>query len=160
MPSVVIFHSETGRTLAVAEAVAARCAADLIRVYPRPGYTPLTRVIFGLRRAVFGHHDRIAPAPIDVSAYDTLIIGSPVWAGHPTPAITSAIGSLSGCRGKDAVLFVTCGAMPGVVLERMAAMLEKMGVTVRGGISFPGRSVHDPRQIDALAALVVDGTTG
>ncbi|MBN1195755.1 MAG: ArsR family transcriptional regulator [Methanomicrobiaceae archaeon] len=154
MRAAIIYHSETGRTRAVAEATAARCGADCIRVYPRPAYTALTRFLFGPRRAVLGHHDRISPAPIDVSAYDTIVIGSPVWAGHPTPPVVSAVGSLQGCRGKEAVLFVTCCVTPGIALERMSAMAEGMGMTVRGGMAFPGRSVHDPLQLDALAALV------
>ena len=91
MDIAVIYHSETGHTREVAEYIARQTGADLIPVSSRFPYTGISRVTVGVRRALSGTEEQTEPAIIDVSAYDCLVVGSPVWAGHPTPAINGAI---------------------------------------------------------------------
>jgi multimeric flavodoxin WrbA len=65
-----------------------------------------------VQKARFEDKNEIEPAVIDVSDFDLLIFGSPVWAFKPTPAIHTAIESLKGCNGKKAVAFSTHRANP------------------------------------------------
>lgn len=45
----------------------------------------------------------------DVTDYDLVVIGSPVWAFAPTPAINAYLDKISDFKGKNIVLFLTSG---------------------------------------------------
>ena len=98
MRTVVIYHSETGHTREVAEYIARQTGADLMQVHSRFPYNHLSRMIVGVRRALSGTEDPVDPALIDVSGYDCIVIGSPVWSGHPTPVINGADRQPEGLR--------------------------------------------------------------
>jgi multimeric flavodoxin WrbA len=74
----------------------------------------------------------IEPAAIDVSAYDLLIFGSPVWAFKPTPAIHAAIDALKGASGKPAFAFSTHGGRPGQTEETFKRWIESRGMKLVG----------------------------
>jgi flavodoxin len=136
MPTAIIYHSETGNTRRVAEFLSQETGADLIAVEDRMHYGPVTRRLIGGRRALFRQRDRTSPAAIDVSAYDLFVIGTPVWARHPTPAITAVIDNLAGADGKDAVIFATCCLSSIHARRILEQMLEEKGVTVQGSVGF------------------------
>ena len=48
----------------------------------------------------------IMPAKVDLTPYDTIIFGTPTWAGNPTPAILTIIDRCN-LTGKDVILFAT-----------------------------------------------------
>ncbi|HOV66858.1 MAG TPA: ArsR family transcriptional regulator, partial [Methanoregulaceae archaeon] len=91
---------------------------------------------------------------IDVSAYDRLVIGTPVWGGHPTPVINGAVAALQGAGKKSAVIFVTCGVRPGEALPVLRAALARRGVTVVAEHSFTGKELGDAARIAALVGSV------
>jgi flavorubredoxin len=94
--------------------------------------------------------DPIDPYSIDVSPYDLIVIGTPVWAWKPTPVINTAIRALQGCEGKPAVIFATCGSGAGDTLAAMRTMLEEQGVRVQRGTVLTRKDCADPRKVAAL----------
>ncbi len=52
------------------------------------------------------------------SDYDTIIVGTPVWAGHYAPAIRSYLDKFD-FSGKNVGFFATCGSETGVTFEKM-----------------------------------------
>ena len=154
MSVCIVFHSETGNTRAVAERLAPLVGGDLIEVTDLAHYSKISRYISGGRRAMKGESATIEPATIDVTAYDTVVIGTPVWAGNPTPAINAAIEAFVGIEGKSTVVFCTSGGMPGKTLERISEMLAGRGADVRGAVAFTVRDVRQGAAVDARADLV------
>lgn len=154
MAVCVIYHSETGNTRAVAERLAAVVGADLVAVRDLAGYSKVGMYLKGAPRAMREERAVIEPATIDVSGYDTVVVGTPVWARSPTPAVNAAIEGLTGIEGKAAVVFCTSGGMPGNTLERMKAMLAGRGADIRGAVGFTVRDVRQGAAVDALADLV------
>ena len=112
----VIFYSYSGITRRVAEGIRNASGCDLIEVKTRNPYTSFSAYTTGVLRSRKMECDPIEPAEIDVSGYDFLIIGTPVWAWKPTPAINGAVRALRGCEGKMAVIFTTCSTQPGEAL--------------------------------------------
>jgi len=104
----VIFYSYSGITRRVAEGIRNASGCDLIEVRTKTPYSSFTAYTTGVIRSRKMACDQIEPAEIDVSAYDFLIIGTPVWAWKPSPAINGAVQALKGCEGKMAVVFTTC----------------------------------------------------
>lgn len=165
----VIFYSYSGITRRVAEGIRNASGCDLIEVRPKKPYTSFSVYTTGILRSRKGACDIIEPADIDVSGYDLLIIGTPVWVGKPTPAINGAIRALKGCEGKMAVVFSTYLCDPGEALSLLGTALADRGVRVMAEISLNADDTRNPdaggellRQIieaDPLIGLD-EGTTG
>lgn len=154
MQTCIIFHSYSGITRGIAEKIGKSCGGRLIEVAPRKPYNKLTVYLAGGRRAMKGEADPINPDRIDVADCDVLVIGTPVWAGNPTPAINAAIAGLANCEGKKAVLFATCGVQGGKTLEVMTRALETRGVAVTAAMVFSRKEIGDEKKIQELVAAV------
>jgi flavorubredoxin len=125
-----------------------------VEVKDLAGYSKLSMYLKGAPRAMQGKRADIEPAVIDVSGYDAVVVGTPVWAGNPTPAVNAAVAALVGIEGKAAVVFCTSGGAPGKTLETMKAMLADRGADVRGEISLTTRDVEKPGGVGPLVDLV------
>ncbi len=154
MKTIIVYHSFSGVTRAIAEQVRSACGGDLVEVRPRQPYTRVTAYTLGCFRARGGKPDAVDPAPIDVSGYDRIVIGSPVWAWRPTPVTLGAVEALVGANGKGAVLFATCGSAPGDTLQQLRGALTARGVRVTGEFAFTTRDLQNPRGFEALIARV------
>ena len=132
MSVCIVYHSETGNTKKVAEYVAKTTGATLIPVRDCAGYNKITMYLLGIPRARAGDKATIEPPMIDVSAFDLVVVGSPVWAFRPTPAANGAIAALTGCEGKKGMVFATSGGAPRDTLEIMKQALAGRGVRWRG----------------------------
>ena len=84
--TLLVYYSRGGRTRSLAEQIAAQCGADIEEIVDSVG----RRGVLGYLRSLFEALLRI-PAPIKPNLrsprnYDTVIVGSPVWAGQvPSP---------------------------------------------------------------------------
>jgi flavodoxin len=154
MPTCIIFHSYSGITRGIAEKIEESCGGRLIEVLPRKPYNKLTVYLAGGRRAMKGEMDPIDPERIDVSACNLLVIGTPVWAGNPTPVINAAVAGLGNCEVKKAVIFATCGVQAGKTLEVMTRALEAKGVAVTAAMVFTRKEISDEKKIQELVAAV------
>jgi len=159
MRVAIIFHSLSGNTRRVAELLAGRLAplvdgADLVEVHDLHQYSTLTAYMTGAPRAMRGEAAEIDPAEIDLSAYDVAVLGTPVWAFSPTPAVNAAVAALRGIEGKEAVIFVTSGGGPRSAAERLGTALEQRGARVRGAVHFDRTDIGNEERLAELVALV------
>ena len=124
MERIILYYSDSGKTKAIAESLAFNLKCDLCQIKDlkdRKGFTNrLTSTIDAFRES----KTKIYPPSLDLGEYDTVYIGTPVWANNPTPAIITLIDSYR-LRGKDIVLFTTASSSDG------EAALEKMNIKVR-----------------------------
>jgi DNA-binding transcriptional ArsR family regulator len=140
----VIFYSYSGITRGVAEGIRNASGCDLIEVTTKQPYTSFSAYTTGVLHSRKGVCDIIEPDTIDVSGYDFLIIGTPVWAWKPSPAINAAVKALAGCEGKMAVIFTTCSNHPGEALPILGKALADRGVRVMAEISLDAEDVKNP----------------
>lgn len=154
MKTSIIFHSYSGITRGIALKVQAACSGDLIEVSPKTKYSTLTAYTLGCMRARNEECDPINPDTIDVSSSDLIVIGTPVWAWKATPPVNAAVAALTGCNGKKAVIFATCGGKPGETLLLLKKKLEAKGVRVTGDFVFAKKDVEDPEKVNGLIAAV------
>ncbi len=154
MKTCIIYHSYSGITKGIAEKVQAACGGELIEVKPRKNYNTLTAYTVGCLRAKNEECDPVDPETIDVSACDLLVIGTPVWAWKATPVTNGAVKALSGCPGKKAVIFATCGGKPGETLPILKKNLEAKGIRVLGEALFTRKDVGSPEKTNDLIAAV------
>jgi menaquinone-dependent protoporphyrinogen IX oxidase len=116
---LVVFHSSTGNTHKVAQALAEALSADLeqIReVHPQrvdmqgKGFGNRMVIARAVLTALLGRATAIEPAQHDPAAYDLVVIGGPVYAGALTGPVRAYINQQ---RARfRAVAFFCTGAEP------------------------------------------------
>jgi flavodoxin len=154
MSRCVIFHSQTGVTRSLAQKIRDACGADLIEVMPKKAYNALTVYAVGGYRAMKDAHDPIGQKKIDVAGYDLVIVGTPVWAGKPTPVINSAVAALRGHEGRKAIVLVTCKSQPGQTAGILRKRLETMGMNVIGVFVFTAADLKDGKKLNELIVRI------
>jgi DNA-binding transcriptional ArsR family regulator len=151
----VIFYSYSGITRGVAEGIRNASGCDLIEVRTKNPYTSFSVYTTGVLHSRKGACDPIDPAEIDVSGYDFLILGTPVWAWKPAPAINAAVKALRGCEGKMAVIFTTCSNHPGEALPILSRALADRGVRVMAEISLDANDTKNPNAGGELLRQII-----
>ncbi|MBP2146732.1 flavodoxin [Methanofollis sp. W23] len=154
MKTCMIFYSGTGQTRALAKGAAEIVGADLVEVRDRANYSKVMMYLKGAPRARRGEKAEIEPAEIDVGAYDLVAIGTPVWAGNPTPAAHAIIAGLRNCEGKTAVAFATSGAVPGGALEKLSKALGARGLSVVGTFHASAKDLKKGDGPERLARVI------
>ncbi|GAB7014904.1 flavodoxin family protein [Methanogenium cariaci] len=154
MTITTICYSYSGVTRGIAEKIQAECGGELVEVTAVNPYTKFTAYTKGCVRAMTGEPDAVKPSSIDVSASDLIVIGTPVWVFRAAPPTNGAVQALTGCEGKTAVIFATCGAEAKDTLPHLAEALAAKGVEVIGQIVLDRNDVLDKEKIDALIAAI------
>jgi flavodoxin len=108
MSTLVVYFSFTGSTKFVAEKIAETIGADITELktsknYPTEGFR---KYFWGGKSVIFGDEPKLINDPIDLNKYETIIIGTPIWAGSFTPPIKSFINQ-NKIQGKRIALFAS-----------------------------------------------------
>jgi len=135
MKTAVIYYSYNGSCALIAETLKTELNADVFRVETldekkRKG---IFLMLWGGGQVFKGIKPPLKPLSVDINAYDLIILGTPVWAGSPTPAIASFL-SKNSITGKKIALFCCHGGGMGKALDKLKALLS--GNTFIGEINF------------------------
>lgn len=111
---LVAFFSASGITKKVAETIAEEGKFDLYEITPKEAYTKAdldwmdkkSRSSVEMNDKTF--RPQIAGADIDISAYDEIILGFPIW-WYVAPTIINTFLEAHDFTGKKIVLFATSG---------------------------------------------------
>ena len=112
--SLVAYFSATGTTKKLAERIAAAAGADLFEIVPEKRYTPADLDWRNKNsRSSVEMNDRnsrpaVASKVEDMSAYDTLYVGFPVW-WYTAPTIIRTFLEQYDLSGKRINIFATSG---------------------------------------------------
>ena len=89
MSTAIVYYSMHGNSEMVAEKIAAKLGADVIRIEPDKAYPDkgAKKFIWGGKSAVMGEQPALKPYEFDADKYDCVILGFPVWASRPAPPI-------------------------------------------------------------------------
>ena len=108
LKSAVLYYSRTQKTAITAKALADKISGDLFEIKDLKSRKSIIGWIRALMDARGNKTTIIDPSTIDTSNYDTICIGTPVWAGKPTPALNTMLKNFE-ITGKDIIIFVTLG---------------------------------------------------
>lgn len=122
MKSLVVYYTRTGKTKSVAEAIAAQLGADLEEVVDLKKRGGAIGWISGGKDASRNNLTEIAPTQKAPADYDLVIVGTPIWAWSPTPAIHTYI-SKNDLSGKRVALFYTFGSSMKQAGEKVKELL-------------------------------------
>lgn len=127
MKSLVVYYTRTGKTKFVAEAIAAQLGADIEEVIDLKKRQGKIGWIMGGKDATRKSFTKIAPTKNALADYDLIVIGTPIWAWSPTPAIRTYI-SQNDLSGKKVALFYTFESDMKQAAEKTKALLPNITV--------------------------------
>lgn len=93
----------------------------------------------------------------DAKNYDLLLLGTPIWAFAPVPAVNTYLDKLSGLEGKRVIILITSGSGTGVknCFKNIRTVLEGKGASKIDEINIPNRNMKDEDFIkSALEKLI------
>jgi flavodoxin len=143
MKTAVVYYSLDGSTRVAAQALAERLGADIYElreVKQRSSNAPKTFVSGGFAAAL-GLKSRLQDTFAgSMGAYERVCVGTPIWAGHPTPAANAFIKAFDPA-GKQVMLF-TAQADPDPQSSKKGT--EKLCARIRkkGGALLPALRLH------------------
>ena len=142
MKALVVYYTRTGNTKFAAEAVAAELGADLEEVVDLKKRQGRLAFLPAGRDAMRGRTTEIAQPGRNPTEYDLIIIGQPVWAGSPTPAIRTYLGKHDLSGKKVALLFSDSNL--GEAVEKTKALMPN--ATFVGESALPAKAFENKEE--------------
>ena len=106
MATLIMYYSQGGTTETVAKTLARNLNGSLLKIHDLKNRDGFKNKLFSSISAFREKKTDIYPARVDLEDFDTIYIGTPTWAGNPTPAILTIIDRCN-LNGKDVILFAT-----------------------------------------------------
>jgi len=133
MKTLVVYYTRTGNAKFIAETVAAELEADIEEVIDLKNRQGKLGWISAGRDAMKANETEIAQTKRPPTDYDLIIIGQPVWAGSPTPAIRTYMNK-NDLSGKKVALFFSDSNLSQAI-EKMKALMPNS--TFVGELALP-----------------------
>ena len=121
MKSLVVFYSRTGNTKFVAETIAAELGSDIEEVFDQKNRSGALGWISAGKDATLEKEAHIAPTKRLPAEYDLIVVGTPIWAWKPTPAIRTYLVK-NDLSGKRVALFFTMDSDLKQAIEKTKAL--------------------------------------
>jgi flavodoxin len=138
MKTLVIYYTRSGNAKFMAETIAAELGADIEEVIDLKNRQGKLAFLPAGRDAMRGKETEIAKTKRTPADYDLIIIGQPVWAGSPTPAIRTYVNK-SDLSGKKVALFFSDSSDQAV--EKTKALMPNS--TFVGELALPAKALEN-----------------
>lgn len=129
MKSAVVYYTFGGSTKKEAERIGAELDAPVYRVREAKNRSLIGSFIPGGFQAMKRRKPKIQPVEFDLSQFDRVYVGCPIWAGFPAPAFNAMLDLVPG--GKEVELFFCAGGNdPRESDAETCRLVEARGCTV------------------------------
>ena len=142
MKTLVIYYTRTGNAKFMAETIAAELRADMEEVIDLKNRQGKLAFLPAGRDAMRGKETEIAQTKRTPTDYDLIIIGQPIWAGSPTPAIRTYM-SKNDFSGKKVALFFSDSNL-GQTVEKTKALMPNS--TFIGELALPAKELKNKEE--------------
>jgi len=142
MKTLVIYYTRTGNAKFLAETIAAELGADIEEVIDLKNRQGTFGWLSAGRDAMGEKETEIAQTKRTPTDYDLMIIGQPIWAGNPTPAIRTYLNK-NDLSGKKVALFFSDSNL-GQAIEKTKALMPKS--TFVGELSLSAKELENKEE--------------
>jgi len=146
MKTLITYYSYSGITEKLVaifkEVLEKKSELTIQRLKPKEEITSFFAQCMAAR---FKKRCQIEEALFDASSFDTVIIGLPVWAFAPTPAINTYLDKVTGLNNKKLIILLTSGSGAGVKMcfKYIGNILRAKGVSNISEINIPNVRMKD-----------------
>lgn len=143
MKALVIYYSQTGNTKEVAKNIA--CGLGETDVETK--LVPIERsqkkdYSTNVEEAKRGVEAKIEPTETDLSEYELVCLGTPIWSSAPATPVNGYLAKCEGVEGTDILCFATHGGGgPGDTFKLMKSKLEGKGGKVLSTFALSSKEV-------------------
>ena len=159
MNIAIVYYSYSGNTHRACQIIAEILKPDnslsSLRIEaPRESNNFFIQALRGLTR----RKTEISPIEANLSPYDLIIFGTPVWAREAPPAMRSYLEGVTGLFRKKAIIFVTYGSGLGKehCLDSLERTLKEKDVSVIKRFSLSQFKVNDRQMIGGLIKEAIE----
>ena len=154
MATLIIYYSQGGTTELVAKTLAKNLRASMVRVHDLKNRDGFKNKLFASINAFRESKTDIVPARVDITQFDTIIFGTPTWAGNPTPAILTIIDRCN-LTGKDVMLFATMDSNRGDTnIERLEEKVKMRGGRVIESFTIATKNKSPEKLVTDTVAII------
>jgi len=144
MKVAVVFYSYDGNCTFAAKQIGKLLNADIVQVQTvdekkRRGFF---KIIWGVMQVMSKKLPALKPIDFDAAAYDLVILGTPVWASSPAPAM-KALLSQTKISGKKLALFMCHAGGMGDAMDKFKSLLTDNTVVSEVGFKDPLKNSED-----------------
>ena len=135
MKSAIIYYSLDGNCALITGILKTALNADVyeIKTVDQKRRRGFFKYAWGGAQVVFKRKPALQPISVDLNSYEQVILGTPVWAGSPAPALVTFLEGKK-ISGKKLALFCCHGGGMGQVFRKCKILLP--GNTFIGEIDF------------------------
>ena len=141
MKNLVIYYTRTGNAKFMAETIATELGADLEEIIDLKNRQGKLAFLPAGRDAMREKETEIAQTRRIPTEYDLIIIGQPVWAGNPTPAIRTYLNK-NDLSGKKVALFFSDSS--GQAVEKTKVLMPNS--TFVGELALPAKVLNNKEE--------------
>ena len=122
MKSLIVYYSRTGNARYVAQTISSQIGAEIEEVIDLKKRGGVLGFLSGGKDARNGKETEISPSTKSPADYDLIVVGTPIWAGKPTPAIVTYLKK-NDLSGKKVAVFFTQGGKKPQGVEEIKALI-------------------------------------
>ena len=156
--TLILYYSLTGNTKAGCEALQKELGADIMEIKDlrkRSGKWGFFKTAIG---SLVGKHTKIEPEKIEITGYQNIILGSPIWTGKLSMAIRTFIDR-NRFDGKKVIIYTTTNAFEKEKYkEKGKNLVRKAGGDVVGYYQILAKEEVDGKKIDRTKEQIVNDT--
>lgn len=138
MKILVVYYSLNGNTKLIADAISDVMNCDILRLNPKKDVPQngFFKFLWGGKQVIFNQKPELQPFNKDLSGYDLIIMGSPVWAGSYVPAFNTFLSEVTMVNKKIA-LFCCYAGSEGKIFNAFKSQLGNNEVIGQIGFKDP-----------------------
>jgi flavodoxin len=134
--TLIIYYSQTGVTDKVVNIITESIPADVLKLEPTEELPHEEKALIEVMTPHWKNKTTSLPvknAPPDVSSYDLIIFGGPVWFSRPALPVLGFLEKMD-FQGKPVAIFGSSGSGPGAALKILAQSLKNAQIQPGGEI--------------------------
>lgn len=112
MNNLIIYYSRSGKTKLVSKIIQEEKGGTLLEIKDKTNRSGVLGYMKGALDAMLSSNTDIEPDHVDLTEYDTIYVGTPVWASKPAPAIMKILENCD-FTDKNIITFATMGGSGG-----------------------------------------------
>ncbi len=145
MKSLVVYYSRSGKTKFVAETVAAELGADLEEIVDHKKRDGKIGWIVSGKDASQGKLTEIELAKHATCDYDLIVLGTPIWAWSPSPALRTYV-SQNVLADKKAAIFYTFDSDPKGASKKIREMMPNVEIAAELPLKDPSKNKEETQK--------------
>lgn len=157
MKRLVVYYSLSGNTEKAANIIAEKLGADILKLETVKSMPKsfAAQLIVGGGQVMMNHIPELKPLHLNISDYDEIILGSPIWNSKGVPAINAFLKNESAASKVTSLFFLSGG---GEIQKGLNAITKKLP-DLKNTISLLDKKHENSNQNDTKIAEFVEAIT-